>query len=289
MGIFDKIRNTPEDEEQEMSFLDHLEELRWHLIRSGIVVAIAMIAIFVYMKDITDKIILAPYSPDFPAYQYLCQIDESVCLNLKKTTTDISGNPVLSRDQIILQASEPSEQFTRAIFIAIVGGLVLAFPYLIFEIWRFVRPGLSPKEKRGTTGFIFFTSILFFTGVLFAYYVVSPLTITFLANFKISDQVVQIWKIGDVISLVVMLCLAGGILFEMPMMAYFLGKLGIVSASFLSAYRRHAVVIIFVAAGILTPSADVITQIAVVIPLLVLYEISIWVVKFTEKKQVESE
>lgn len=284
MGVFDKIRQTPEDQESEMSFLDHLEELRWHLIRSGIVVVIAMIFMFVYIREITDKIILAPYSPDFLTYEYLCQLDPSICNGLARPVDASGAASALTSGQIILQASEPSEQFTRAIFIAIVGGLILSFPYLIFEIWRFVKPGLSPNEKKGMGGFILYTSFLFFTGVLFAYFVVSPLTITFLANFKLSDNVVQIWKIGDVISLVVMLCVAGGILFEMPVLAFFLGKMGIVNAAFLSKYRRHAVVGIFIAAGVLTPSADMMTQIAVVIPLLFLYEISIWVVKFSAPK-----
>lgn len=284
MGVFDKIRQTPEDQENEMSFLDHLEELRWHLIRSGIVVLIAMIFMFVYIREITDKIILAPYSPDFPTYEYLCKLDPNICNNLAKPAGANEASAALTNGQIILQASEPSEQFTRAIFIAIIGGLILSFPYLVFEIWRFVKPGLSSKEKKGMGGFIFYTTFLFFTGVLFSYYVVSPLTITFLANFKLSDKVVQIWKIGDVISLVVMLCVAGGILFEMPILAFFLGKMGIVNAAFLSKYRRHAIVGIFIAAGVLTPSADMMTQVAVVIPLLFLYEVSIWVVKFSAPK-----
>jgi len=286
LGIFDKIRTQPENQETEMSFLDHLEELRWHLIRSAIVVFIGMIFLFINIREVTDNIILAPYSPDFPTYEYLCRIDESVCLHLVQKAGDAGEAPVLSRTQITMQATEPSEQFTRAIFIAIVGGLVLAFPYLIFELWRFIKPGLSRRERKNTTGFIFFTSFLFFLGVAFAYYIVSPMTIVFLANFKISDQVVQIWKIGDVISLVVMLCLAGGVLFEMPVLAYFLAKIGILNASMLSTYRRHAIVVMFILAGILTPSPDVFTQISVAIPLMVLYEISIFVVKYVQRQNV---
>ncbi|NBV13638.1 MAG: twin-arginine translocase subunit TatC [Sphingobacteriia bacterium] len=287
MGIFDKIRDrgpVEEGEENEMSFLDHIEELRWHLIRSVIVVVVAMIGVFIFLKDITDKVILAPYSSSFPTYQYLCKIDSSLCNHLSLLTPAEKGSSLI-RGQIILQATSPSEQFTQAIFIAIIGGLTLSFPYLIWEIWRFVKPGLTPKERRGTTGFIFFTSFLFFTGVLFAYYIVSPFTISFLAGFTLSEQVVQIWKIADVISLVVLLCVAGGILFEMPMLAYFLGRLGIINSKMLATYRRHAVVVMFIAAGVLTPSADMYTQIVVVIPLLLLYEISIWVVKYSAKPE----
>jgi sec-independent protein translocase protein TatC len=289
LGIFDKIRSRQEDgEESEMSFLDHLEELRWHLIRSAVIVLVGMIFIFVNIKAVTDKIILAPYAPDFPTYTYLCQIDESVCMRLNQATKDANGNTLLSSDNIILQATDPSEQFTRAIMIAMIGGLVMAFPYLIFELWRFVKPGLSPEERRGTTGFIIYTSLLFFTGILFAYFIVSPMTIVFLANFSISDQVVQIWKLGDVISLVVMLCLAGGLLFEMPMLAFFLAKLGIVNAQFLSHYRRHSIVIMFVVAGILTPSPDIFTQISVAVPLIILYEISIVVVRSVARNQAKA-
>jgi len=266
-----------------MSFLDHLEELRWHLVRSVGVLMIAVIVMFFNIRFVTDEIILAPYSSEFPTYKYICQLSPDFCFDNKKVNPQ--GAQHITGGQIVFQATDPSEEFMRAIFIAFVGGLVIAFPYLCWEIWRFVKPGLHAHERKGTRGFVFATSFLFFSGLLFSYYVIAPFTISFLSNFSLSEKIVKIWKIGEVISLVVMLCLAGGVLFEMPVLAYFLAKMGVLGSATLSQFRKHAVIVIFIVSGILTPSADVFSQLGLALPLLLLYEVSIWVVKYVNKQE----
>jgi sec-independent protein translocase protein TatC len=281
LAVFD-FRNRSGASE-EMSFLDHLEELRWHLIRSVCVLLVAVIVMFFNIRFVTDEIILAPYSSEFPTYKYICQLSPDFCFENNKVNPQ--GAQHITGGQIIFQATDPSEEFMRAIFIAFIGGLVIAFPYLCWEIWRFVKPGLHPHERKGTRGFVLATSFLFFSGLLFSYYVIAPFTISFLSNFSLSEKIVKIWKIGEVISLVVMLCLAGGVLFEMPVLAYFLAKMGVLGSATLSQFRKHAVIVIFIVSGILTPSADVFSQLGLALPLLLLYEVSIWVVKYVNKQE----
>jgi len=257
--------------DKEMSFLEHLEELRWHLVRSAIVILILMILAFTYITDIVRLVILAPLFADFPTNQLLCTINESYC------TVKLN---------ILLQATDPTEQFTKAILIAVVSSIIISFPYIVWEFWRFIKPGLFPKEIKSLKGVVFIISALFLTGVLFAYYVVCPFSLNFLATFQLAPEVQNNWRIGEVISLIVNISLAGGILFEMPVLSYVLSKIGILTPKFMRKYRRHAIVAVLLTAGVLTPSPDILSQVLLALPMMLLYEISIIISARIEKKRL---
>jgi len=253
-----------EQEQAEMSFLDHLEELRWHLVRSAIAVVLGGIFVFIYVKDIVDKILIAPFSPDFLTNKYLVQINPS--LHFQKL--DITNPRFI--------AISPYEQFLLAFTISMFGGAIIAFPYIVWEVWRFIKPGLHDKEKNKLRGNVFVISILFFIGILFSYYVIAPFSVAFLSGFSLSDYAQNQWKIGEVISLIMQLVLGGAIFFELPIVIYYLTKLGVVTPEFLRTYYRHAIVVLLIIAGIITPP-DVISQVLIFLPLLLLYQVSIWV------------
>lgn len=262
-----KAKKSPkieEGEQSEMSFLDHLEELRWHLVRSVIAIAFGGIFVFVYVKEIVDNIIIAPFSPDFPTNKYLVLINPS--LHFEKL--DVTNPRFI--------AISPYEQFLLAFTIAMFGGIVLVFPYLVWEIWRFIKPGLHDKEKNKLRGNVLVISFLFFIGLLFSYYVVAPFSVAFLSTFSLSDYAQNQWKIGEVVSLIIQLVLGGAVFFELPIVVYYLTKLGVVTPQFLRTYYRHAIVVLLIIAAIITPP-DVISQILIFLPLLLLYQVSIWV------------
>ncbi len=252
----------------EMSFLDHLEALRWHLVRSAIAVFGLAIVCFVYREVVFDMIILAPKHPDFWTYRMLCKLD--VMLN---------ANGMLCIDKIPFELinTELSGQFTMHMWVSFIGGLVMAFPYVIWEIWRFIKPALKAIELKYSRGIIFFTSSLFILGVLFGYYVIVPLSVNFLGSYQVSADVKNMIQMDSFISTVTTITLAAGIVFELPVVIYFLSSLGIVSPLFLRKYRKHSVVVILIVSAIITPSPDVTSQLLVAMPLYLLYEISIFV------------
>jgi len=262
-------------EKSEMSFLDHLEELRWHIIRSFAAIFIFAILAFVFKTFLFDIVILGPSRPDFFTNQMLCTISQS--LNM----------PVLciNQTQLKLQNINMSGQFTMHIWIAFIAGLVVAFPYIFWEFWRFVRPALYQEEIRHSRGAIFFASILFSIGILFAYYIICPLSVHFLGNYQVSENVENIINLGSYISTVSSIVLASGIMFELPIFIYFLSKVGLVTSKFLKTYRRHAIVVSLALAAIITPP-DVISQVMVCLPLIVLYEAGIIIAKRIEKKKL---
>jgi sec-independent protein translocase protein TatC len=255
-----------------MSFIGHLEELRWHLIRMFLVVAVLMVGMFFFLRDLMDYVVLGPMRTDFPTNRLACQLDADLCA---------AGKYI---GPIQFQATSPTEQFSKAIQIGLVGGLVVAFPYVVWELWRFIRPGLSRKEIRTTRGAVGVVSFLFFLGVAFTYFVILPFTFRFLANFTVMDEVQNIWRIGDVVSLITLFCLAGGLLFQMPVVAWVLSRLGILHPRLMRRYRRHALVVIVIVAGILTPSPDALSQLLLALPIIVLYEVSILIVGRNQKR-----
>jgi sec-independent protein translocase protein TatC len=252
--------------EQEMSFLEHLETLRWHIIRAVLAIAIMTILAFIFKKIIFDYIILAPQTPDFFTNRILRQLGDL----LGTDVLDINSKPL----QLI--NIQMSGQLTTHIAVSMVSGVILAFPFVIWEFWRFFKPALHSNEKHYARGAVMATSLLFFTGVLFGYYMIVPLSIHFLGSYQISEQVVNQIYVRSYIGTLTSIVLASGLIFELPIFAFFLTKIGIVTPSFLRQYRRYAIVIIFVLAAIITPP-DVFSQILVAIPLLGLYEISILV------------
>jgi sec-independent protein translocase protein TatC len=270
----DFSRRKGKSNEGEMSFLEHLEELRWHIIRSVVAIFVLMIAAFSFKNLIFDKIILAPKEPTFFTNRLLCQLGQltnidALCIN---TNT------------VNLISIKMAGQITTHITVALVAGLILAFPYILWEFWRFFKPALHSNEQQHARGAVLISSMLFFLGVLFGYFALAPLSIHFLTNYQVSSDVVNQINIRSYIGTMTSICLATGIIFELPIITYFLTKVGIITPSFLKKYRRHAIFVIVVLAAIITPP-DVFSQMLVCIPLLILYEIGIVISKRVMKQR----
>lgn len=266
-------------ENNEMSFLQHLEILRWHLIRSVIVIIIFGIILFMNNDIVFGKIIFGPKHPDFLTYRAFCKFSEVVL-----------GNNSLCIDKINFELTnfDLSGQFTKHIWISFLGGLVLAFPYILWELWRFVKPALKTNEKKSSTGFMLASTFLFLIGILFAYYIIAPLTINFLGNYSVYDEIQNRISLDSYISTITTLVLATGLVFELPVVIYFLSRFGVITPKFMRKYRKHAIVIILIVAAIITPSPDVASQLLVAIPLYVLYEVSVFVSAYVVAKQKKS-
>jgi sec-independent protein translocase protein TatC len=263
------------DSKKEMTFLDHLEELRWHIIRSAFAIVVLAVIAFVYKRIVFDVIILGPSKADFFTNRILCQIGTNTFVHTAKLC--INTLPLK------LQNIQMAGQFTAHIKISIISGLILAFPYIFFEIWRFIKPALYTKELRTARGAVLFITILFFIGVVFGYYIICPMSINFLTTYQVSDIAVNNIQLMSYISLVATICLASGIMFELPAIVLFLSRIGILSPAFLKKYRRHAIIVILTVAAIITPP-DVFSQILVTLPLLLLYELSIGISKSIHNK-----
>lgn len=254
------------DPNTEMHFLDHLEALRWHLVRAAIAIVVLALVAFLNTEILFDQIILGAKNPDFLTYRVLCQLSDRFNVDM-----------CIREVPFILINIDISGQFTTHIYTSFIAGFILGFPYLIWELWRFIKPALSKKELNYSRGIVFFSSLLFLSGVLFGYYIISPLSINFLGSYQISSMVANQITLSSFISTVTMLTLSSGVVFELPVVIYFLSKIGIVTPSFLRTYRRHAMVIILIIAALITPSPDISSQILVAIPLFILYEIGIGV------------
>ena len=263
--------------ETEMSFLDHLEVMRWHLLRSILAVVIMALVAFVFKEIVFDKIILAPKEPHFPTNRWLCQLGE--ILGLERIC--INQNP------FSLQTVKMAEQFSMHIIVSLVAGIVIAFPYVFFEIWRFIIPALYDKEKQTANGAVFFTSLLFVLGVGFGYYIISPLSVNFLGNYKVSESVISAPTLRSYVQTITSVVLASGLVFQLPILIYFLSKVGLVTPDFLKRYRRHSLILIVTLSAIITPP-DVFSQILVAFPLMVLYEIGIGISKRIMRQQEEA-
>ena len=282
-SFFKRISNGKDNEEQtEMSFFDHLEELRWHIIRSIIAWLVAVISIFVNIDWIYDHVILAPADEKFITYGALCKFGNWLHL----------GNAFcMPPVKISFQVTAVNGTFTSAITIAMIGGLIAAFPYIFWEVWRFIKPALSPKERKYGQGSIFYVSLCFFTGALFGYYLLAPFTFNFLASFTLGKSGLIQYRpaINDYIDSLTNLILGCGIAFELPVLSYVLAKLGIVTGSFLKQHFKFAFVIILVVSAIITPSPDWTSQFLVAIPLCLLYWVSILLAGSVDRKRAKEE
>jgi sec-independent protein translocase protein TatC len=267
---------------EEMSFIDHLEALRWHILRSVIAVLVGAIVIFIYAAEVVDKIIMGPTHPGFITYSILCKIGHK--LNMVQSLC-------LSNFKIEFQSNQMTEQFMMTFTIAFVGGFIVAFPYVFWELWGFVKPALSKKEVKRTRGIIFWVSALFFLGVAFGYFVLTPFMVNFYSTYSLSPMIKFIPTLSDYIENLIYTTVGIGVLFQMPLIILFLSKIGIISPKFLRTYRRHALVVILIAAAIITPSTDPFSLTIVTIPLYALYEASIFisakVFKEREKRDAE--
>ncbi|MCB0401268.1 MAG: twin-arginine translocase subunit TatC [Flavobacteriales bacterium] len=257
-----------------MSFLDHIEVLRWHLVRSTIVILVFAIAAFIFKEFIFDDVILAQKNADFWTYRLFCDISHLLGRGDALCMDDIKFSII----NITM-----SGQFSTHIVTSLVAGLILAFPYILFEVWRFISPALEKKEKKYARYLVFSGSLLFTMGILFGYYFVSPLSVQFLGNYQISESVTNQIDLKSFISTVTTVTLVCGLVFELPLLVYFLSKIGIMTPEFMRKYRKHAVVITLVVSAILTPP-DVSSQVLLSIPLLILYEFSIYISKIVNKK-----
>ncbi|MEM6517065.1 MAG: twin-arginine translocase subunit TatC [Bacteroidota bacterium] len=261
--------------EAEMSFLDHLEDLRWHLIRIVLAVVIAGSVAFIFSEFIFDVIIFGPKSMDFPTYKYLCK-----AANFIGVETDFCADELPFR----IQNRTMGGQFSADIWTSIYAGFIIAFPYVIYQLWSFISPGLHDNERKYSRGFIFITSFLFFLGVLFGYFVVVPLSINFLGTYSVSDQISNEIDISSYIALIRSSSIASGLIFELPVLIYFLTKIGLVTPQILRKYRKFALVIVLILSAIITPP-DIASQVIVAIPILVLYQVSIYISKIVVRNQ----
>ena len=267
-------------DETEMSFIDHLEILRWHIVRSVLAILISAILFFIYIDEIFDVVIMGPTRNDFISYRVLCNLShflgmgDSLCMPPMKLN---------------LQVTSISGTFMSSITIAIVGGILLAIPFVFYEVWKFIRPALKPTELKYTSGIIFWVSFFFFLGAAFGYFMLAPFTFNFLSNYTIGAMGVIDYRptLTDYLDTLIDITLGAGIAFELPMATWLLSKLGIITPSFLRNYRKYAYVVLLVLAAIITPSPDWGSQLIVVIPLVLLYEISILIAARVKKKQDE--
>jgi sec-independent protein translocase protein TatC len=270
-------------EEKEMTFLDHLEELRWHFIRAALAVVVFMIAAFFYVSWIFENILFAPAKVDFVTFKYMCQLGEWMGMKDGLCVTDLP---------FLVQSRNMTGQFMMSLTASFVIGLIVAFPYVVWEFWSFIRPGLETKERKFSRGAVSAVSLLFLLGVFFGYYLLSPMTIWFLATYSISDMIVNEFDITSYVSTITSLVIGCGLLFQFPVVIYFLSKVGIVTPQLMRHYRKHSVVAILVLGAVITPSADPFTLTVISLPLYLLFEISIFtsaIVVRNKKKAEEAE
>jgi len=262
--------------EKNMGFFDHIDELRKRLFRVAVVMLIGTVIGFIFVEELFEFIVLSPFSPDFFGYRFFCKAGHIL------TNSDaLCWTP----PQLLMQSQLIQGQFVSAFKIAFVVGFVAAFPYIIYQIWSFIRPALSQKEIQKTRRSLGVVSLLFFTGLFFAYFFLVPLASNFLLGYSLNPQIKNIITISSVTGFVTFMSLATGLVFELPVLIYILARLGIVNSAFLKKHWRYAVVIIFLIAGIATPSPDMFSQVLLGTPLLGLYFVGIQVAKRVEKNR----
>ncbi len=272
-------RKKEQGEKAEMSFIEHLEVLRGHLFRSALAIAVGAVVFIVYNKFFVQEVLMGPTHADFPTYKWLCNAGQAVGLGDAMCMKDIG---------LKMQSTSVSGQFSMYFTLIFVGGIIVAFPYIFWEFWRFVKPALTKKELSKTRGAVFWVSFLFFLGILFGYFIIAPYTVNFFANFQLDENIENRWTITSYIDTLVPLILGTGLAFQLPLVMFFLAKVGLMSPGFLRRNRKYAIVVILILSGIITPP-DVISQVICTIPLMLLYEISIWLTVRVEKEKALEE
>ena len=247
-------------QDKQMTFLGHLEELRWRLVRCAIAILVFAIAIWIYQELIMEKVFLSMNKKDFITFQIFCDLF-GVCID---------------EIPIKMQSMTMGGQFSYALMMSFMGGIVLAFPYIFYQLWSFVKPGLKLNEINATKGLVFYVSLLFFTGIIFGYFIVAPLSVQFFGSYQISKEIENNFTISSYMGTVISTVFYSGLLFLLPVVSYLLTRIGLITPEFLRKYRKHAIIVVLVLAAIITPP-DVLSQIIVSIPILILYEIGILV------------
>ena len=266
-----KLKNK---DANDLTFLEHLELLRGHLLRSIASVGVFAVVVFIFTKFIFDHILLAPKSVDFFTNRMFCKIGQwahtdKLCIN------DIP---------LQLINIEMAGQFRINMTIALYGGLILAVPYVLWELYRFIMPALKSTERKYSRGMVFYTTLLFMLGVLFGYFMIVPLTLNFLGGYSVSSEILNQITLKSYIGIISSLVFASGLIFELPILVYFLSKVGIITPGFMRKYRKHALIVILIIAGIITPP-DIFSQIMVTIPMYALFEVSIFISARIEKER----
>ena len=278
LPLLNKKNILDKEPPKEIGFVDHLEALRWHLVRMAVALFIFSVVAYIYIEEIFDRVILAPTHKEFPSYVWLCKLGD--LLHLKELC--------LEDVKISFQNTQLSGQFMMSFSAAFSFGFVLAFPYMIWELWRFIKPALTLRELKHSRGIIFWISLLFFFGVWFGYFIITPYTVNFFASYTLSNQFQNIIKIDDYLDSLLSLVLGTGLVFELPVAVYFLSKLGMLTPAFMKEYRKYAIVIILVIAAVITPP-DVVSEVIVCISLWILYEISIVISGRVQKERIRKE
>ena len=258
----------------EMSFLQHLEELRWHLVRASAAVLICGVFVFLNKQFIFDHVILAPKNPNFVTNRFFGWL--AVQLN--------SPDLAINTKPFQLINIEMAGQFSTHLNLAIIGGIIIAIPYILWEFWRFVRPALYENERKHVTAAVFYSTVLFLLGISFGYFLIVPLTTHFFGSYQVSSEVLNQINLTSYISSVNTIVLGSGIVFELPIVMFFLAKVGLAGTSFYRKYRKHAFIILLCLAAIITPP-DAFSMLLVTGPLALLYELGILMARLVERKR----
>lgn len=258
---------------KEMSFLEHLEELRWTLVRSAIALAVCVVGVFIWIEDIYDGFVMGPSRSDFITYRALCSLGHRLGMAESFCVQDMKFN---------LFSNSPQQEFMMSFSLSFTFGLILASPVIIWQFWRFIAPGLKPTERAAVRGTAFFVALLFLLGSAFAYWVLAPMSLQFFSNYSLSPDIQKIWTLDSYVGIFNSFLLWTGVAFELPVIMVFLARIGLVGSAFLRQYRKHAFVVILIVAAIITPP-DVVSQVIVTVPLVGLYEISIFLAARTER------
>jgi sec-independent protein translocase protein TatC len=245
-----------ESDEKEMSFLDHLEELRWRIVRAVLGLLAGIVVCGIFADRIVNDVVLRPSQTITPPLKLINTV--------------------------------PYGQISFYMMVVIVGGLILSSPWIVYQLWKFVQPGLLPRERKYISSIVFFTTLCFLAGIAFAYFIMLPYMLQFFATFG-SPGIQNMISIDEYMSFTLQLVLLSGLIFELPMVSYFLARFGIVTPAFMKHYRRHAIVVILIVAAVVTPTTDPLTMTVFALPMFILYEISIWIAKVAQRKRAEAQ
>jgi len=280
------IKDKGEQLDGEMSFFGHLNALRGHLIRAALAIILFAILAFSFYDRIFNGVIMAPAKVDFVTYRWMCSFGDFMH---SISSYFVAKDFCVEKINVSLINTELAGQFTLQLDSSLMIGLVLGIPYLLYELWKFIKPALHEKERKAASGFVFYASFLFLAGVAFGYFIVTPLSVKFLSAYVVSDSIQNLFSIDSYISSVSTLTMASGLVFELPILVYILANLGILTPKFMRKHRRYAIIIILIIAAIVTPTPDALTMSVVALPLLLLYELSISVAGVVEKRKRKKE